>query len=361
MAVQILPPIVQVVRLALGRPEASGQLTLLWLLATACEKNLPLDSAVESLAADARGQWQYRLTDFAALLRRGKTVDEAIQLVPGILSPEAVLAVKVGAANGALGKSLRIEAERQSAMQADEQGTSVMGSVMYGCAMLAVLSSVVSFMMIYIIPKFKKIFDDFDTELPAVTQGLISSSDLSSGFGVFILTPVVLFAVTLPALWLMSLLGVGVRFPAFLNVTRFFPRLDVGPILRQLGTVVAEGKPLVEGLEVISTQHHNTSTWKRMSQVYEDVKAGESPWATMQQHKLLRSRERHLLESAERVGNLGWALQLLGRQIEDRQDHVIKSALQFIRPISIAITGLFVGWVAIAMFAPLLKLLNDLA
>jgi type IV pilus assembly protein PilC len=361
MAIQIAPPIVQVVRLALGRPEASGQLTLLWLLATACEKNLPLDAAVDSLAADARGQWQYRLTDFAALLRRGKTVDEAIQCVPGVLSAEAVLAAKVGAANGALGKSLRIEAERQSAMQSDEQGTSIMGSVIYVCGMLAILSSVVGFMMIWIIPKFKKIFDDFGTELPSVTRGLINSADLNNNFGIFILSPLVLFAVTLPALWLLSLFGIGVRMPAFLNLKRLFPRLDVGPMLRQLGVVVAEGKPLVDGLEVVSTQHPNTPTWRKMSQVYEDVKSGESPWATMQHHKLLRSRERHLLESAERVGNLGWALQLLGRQIEDRQDHTIKSALQLIRPFCIAITGLFVGWVAIAMFAPLIKLLNDLA
>lgn len=360
MTVQILPPIINVFRLASGRPEPSGQLALLWLMATACEKDLPLDSAIDSLAADARGRWKFMLEDFAALLRRGISVDQAIQRVPGLLPPEAVLAAKVGAANDALGGALRAEAERQSIMLADDHSVSIVGSMFYLCGLVAFQMSVVSFLMIWIIPKFKKIFDDFDTELPQVTQSLISASDWGKHYGVLILTPFILSVVVLPALWLLSCMGVRLRSPS-LNLRRFFPRMDVGPILRQLGVVVSEGKPIVDGLQVVSTQHANTGTWRRMSQVYESVRSGEDPWGMMQYQRMLRPRERSLLESAERVGNLGWALQLLGRQIEDKQDHAVKTALQFIRPVCIVAIGLFVGWVAIAMFTPLVKLLNDLA
>lgn len=358
MAVQLLPPIINVLRLAFGKPEPSGQLSLLWLMATACEKDLPLATAVEALAADAKGDWKFKLLDFADLLRRGMSIDQALQRVPNLLPAEAVLAAKVGAANGTLGKALRTEAERQSNMLSADVELSLMGSLFYVCGMLAIQGAIVAFLMIKVIPKFKRIFDDFDIELPAMTQSLIESSDWSRSYGLIILVPVAVGALTLPALWLMSVMGIRHR---SLALQRLFPRLDVGPILQQLGVVVSEGKPITAGLHVVSTQHPNTATWKKMSYVYEAVKAGEQPWVMMQDQKLLSERERHLLESAERAGNLGWALQLLGQQIESRQDHAIKAVLQLVRPICIGIVGIFVAWIAVSMFAPLLKLLNDLA
>ncbi len=355
MAVPVVPQILNVFRMGLGRPEPSGQLALLWLMATACEKDLPLDSAVDALAADAKGRWKFKLEDFAAVLRRGLPVDQAIMRVPDLLPPEAVLAAKVGMASGTLGQSLRVEAERQSEIHESADTSSLFGAIIYMAFVFATLMSVASFVMVWIIPKFKKIFDDFDTVLPSVTTSLIDFADSS---GTALLIPICVGALTLPVLWLLWVLGV--RYPA-INIRNYMPRLDIGAILRQLGVVVDSGKPLLDGLHVISTQHNNQATWKRMSRVYEAVKSGEDPWKMMQYEKLLKKRERGLLESAERAGNLGWALSLLGRQIESKQDYAIRAWLQLIRPICIGIVGLFVAWFAIAMFSPLIKLINDLA
>lgn len=355
MAVPVVPQILNVIRLGLGRSEPSGQLALLWLMATACEKNLPLASAVEALAEDAKGRWMFKLQDFAAILKRGVPVEQAVQMVPDLLPEEAILAAKVGAKTETLGLTLRAEAQRLSSMQENNASQSVFGSMLYLSIVVAVQFAIVTFLMVNIIPKYKKIFDDFDTELPQLTTSLIDFADHS---GLALLVPLCVGALVLPILWVLW--GFGIRYRS-LNLRNWLPRLDVGPILRQLGVVIDEGKPLIDGLHVISTQHPNTATWKKMSRVYEAVQAGENVWKMMQFEKLLKARERGLLESAERAGNLGWACSLLGRQIEDKQDHWILSWLQVIRPISIITVGLFVGWIAVAMFVPLIKLLNDLS
>ncbi|MFK7818926.1 MAG: type II secretion system F family protein [Planctomycetaceae bacterium] len=343
------------VRLALGRPEPSGQLALLWLMATACEKNLPLASAVDALANDAKGQWKFRLQDFAALVRRGTPVQQAIEKVPDLLPPDALLAARVGAASGNLGAALREEAERMAATQAEFETQSVLGAMVYTGAMITLLYLVLGFLMVWVIPKFKKIFQDFGAELPKLTLGLVEFCD---GPGFLLLSPLALCAFSIPFLWLASVFGFRVN---ILNVRNFFPRMDTGPILRQLGVVVSGGKSLTDGLHAISTRHPNTSTWKRMSAVYEGVMAGEHPWVMMQDQKLLRRHERKLLESAERAGNLGWALKLLGRQIESRQDDAVRSVLALMRPLAVLAIGFVIGFAAVAMYIPLIKLVNDLS
>jgi type II secretory pathway component PulF len=324
-------------------------------MATACEKNLPLASAVDALANDAKGPWQFRLQDFAALLRRGTPVHQAIEMVPDLLSPDALLAARVGAASDSLGPALREEAERMALAQSEIETQSVLGSLIYIGAMFSLLSLILGFLMVWIVPKFKKIFEDFNTELPRLTQVLIEFCD---GPGYLLMAPIATFAFGLPLLWLASVFGF--RFNIF-DVRRFFPRLDTGPILRQLGVVVSGGKPLMEGLLIISTQHPNTSTWRRMSAVYEGVKAGEHPWGMMQHERMLKTHERNFLESAERAGNLGWALKLLGQQIEHRQDNAVRSTMALLRPIAIIAVGALVAFVAVGMYLPLIKLVTDLA
>ncbi len=356
MAVQTIPPIVQFVRLMFGRSTPNDQLTLLWLIATSCEQELPLAPAVDSLASDARGQWRHRLEDFASLLRRGTAVEQAVEMVPGLLPPDALLAAKAGAATGSSGETFRLAAERQTQQQADANTSSLLGSVFYVCTMIGCLSSLLTYLIWKVIPKFKKIFDDFGQELPSATKSLISAAD--HPLGPILLIPLAAGAVLLPVLWILWSSGFRYR---SLSISRLFPRLDTGPVLQQLGVIVERGKPLTDALYVLSTQHHNTRTWRKLSRVYEGVKAGEECWSVFQQEKLLTARERQLLLSAERTGNLGWALQTLGRQIERNQDNRIYTWLQLVKPVCICILGLVIGFVVVALFVPLIQLTESLA
>ena len=313
MAIQMAPPIIQVARLAMGRPTPGDQTTLLWLIATACEQNLPLAPAVDALSSEARGAWRDRLEDFAALLRRGVAVEDAVARVPGLLPAEVLLSARTGARTDSLGPQLRLAAERQTRQQSDAQSASLGGAIFYIAAIVFVLIAFILYMSYRILPRYRAIFRDFEVELPRITQTLIEIADS----GLFLLVPLLAFAGLFPLLWLLW--SSGARYQ-LLSLNRLFPRLDVGPVLQQLGVVVERGKNLTDGLAVLSSGHPNTTTWRRLSFVFEGVNAGENCWQLMQQQKLLRPRERQLLESAERTGNLGWALKTLGQQIECKQD-----------------------------------------
>lgn len=353
MAVQVTPPIIQAVRAAIGRPTSGDQLTLLWLIATACEQNLPLAPAVEALSADARGMWQGRLEDFASVLRKGTEVDQAIECVPGLLPPKVVLAAKMGAETDTLGPALRVAAEWQAKQHADANGASLGGAIFYLASIVILLTGFILYTKSKILPRYMDIFGDFGVELPKITMSLVNLAE----DGLLLMVPLLAIAGLFPLLWLLW--SSGARYQ-FLSLNRFLPRLDIGPVLQQLGVVVDGGKSLTEGLKVLSTQHPNSTTWKRLSFVFEGVSAGGNCWDLMENQKLLRPRERQLLESAERTGNLGWALQMLGQQIERKQDVRGYALMQFVKPIGLCILGGFVAFVAIAMMAPMIKVISDL-
>ena len=354
MALQVMPPIVQVARLVFGRPTPGDQLTLLWLIATACEQELPLAPAVEALSTEARSAWRGRLEDFAALLRRGVGVAQAIERVPGLLPPDAILAAKVGAETDSLGPALRTAAEWQAQQFHDAQSPSTGGTIFYVAAVIAVMVSVILYTSYEVLPRYYKIFEDFGVELPEITQTLIALIDASQ----LLLIPMLSCALLLPVFWLVW--SSGARFQ-FLSPRKYLPRLDIGPVLQQLGVVVEDGKNLTDGLRVLASQHPNATVWRRLSFVFEGVTAGENCWLLMQKKRLLRTRERQLLESAERTGNLGWALKTLGQQIERKQDARGSAMLQLVKPICICALAIPVLFFGVAMIVPIIKLISDMS
>ena len=87
----------------LDRAAASRRGALLWVLAIAVEKQLPLVPVLEAFADDSRGLWRTRTLELAAALRSGVSLPDALQELPGVVPHSAVLAARVGAAAEGVG------------------------------------------------------------------------------------------------------------------------------------------------------------------------------------------------------------------------------------------------------------------
>ena len=81
----------------------------------------------------------------------------------------------------------------------------------------------------------------------------------------------------------------------------------------------------------------------------------------MAQEKLLNQREAALLRSAQRAGNLPWALEALGTRFEQRWQFRLMFWMEFVRPAVLIVLGLIVAVFDLAFFLPLVKLINDLS
>lgn len=349
-------PIAHILSSLFGANHSARRATLLWVLAIATEKQMPMVNALDALADESDGTWQHKIEDFAAMIQSGTPMAEAAASVPGLLSDESIMAIRAAAESGTLVDALRSEAERVSNRR-EFTNHKLLQTVIYVAATVGVAFMVISFVMVYIIPKFKKIFEDFGIELPRITCLLIDISDFTLNFW-FLLMPFYFLFMggIIFYCFRAAKSGGGGTYLSFL-----MPRLASGSLLRCLSHVVDAGRPLAPAIDSMATHHPSRAVYRKLSLVFDDVDSGDNCWESMQVHGLLKSREVAVIRSAERAGNPGWAMRHVGHEIDRRFTHRAELATELVQPIALLMLGMAVGFVVIALFMPVLKLINDLS
>lgn len=344
-----------------GKRRAAQGATL-WHLAISVDKGLPLDEEVMALADGFSGRARLLLDNLADLLSEGLPLPDALRKVPGVVPSSAVLAAQMGQASGKLGESLRDAAVRYTAAHrwGGLQSSSSPGVVVwYFLALPNIALSIVGFLMYWIIPKFKKIFEDFGTELPAITVSLIGVTDFIVNY-FYLLFPIwVLPVVLLFYVGIGPFLGWTELVPAFLG--RWLQRFNSPDILKNLSRTVDAKFSLEQGLRTIAESHVFNSTRERVEQIRHAVEQGQNPWDAFAEARLINSRESSLLKSAEKVGNLPWALNQLADSIDRRNSYRWQAFSEVAQPAAVLLIGLSVLFICVAMFMPLVKLLHDLS
>jgi type IV pilus assembly protein PilC len=225
--------------------------------------------------------------------------------------------------------------------------------------------TVTTFIMYYIIPKYKVIFAGFEIPLPALTERMIAISSASANYWylVILAVPAALLVVWTGTGFALDMLGLGPgwgRRPFALSM-RLLPRLKTPPLLRCLAVCIEAGRPIDQALGSLSENHPDVSFRGRLSQIFSEVSRGDECWLTLSACGMLRRGEMGLLEAAQRVGNLPWALRSIADNIERRALQRFYLAVQFIDPALTLAVGLLVGAFCTGMFLPLTELLNRLS
>ncbi len=339
---------------------SSSQSSLLWMLAVAAEKGTPLVEEIDALAEDARGGQRKRLRDLADMLRAGIPLPEAVENVPGLFPPQVSFAVRTGSETGRLGPALRAAAEGLSSAYEEEQNANKM-FLFYCVFLFLVLLSITNFLMYYIVPKFEAIFRDLGVNLPESTETFFSISRLYVNY-FFLATPLMCGAVLL--FFFVSLWGMfgGMRFveiPHF--VIRLFPRLESATLLRNLSLAVDSGRPMVDAISLSAYYYPRPTLRGILAQIEVAVRHADDSFAQLQQHRLITRSEELLLRSAERVGNLSWALKNVADTIERRNWYRFRLLAEFFKPLVILAFGLLVMCVTVCMFMPLIRMIDVLS
>jgi protein transport protein HofC len=350
-----------VVTTTAGRRRAAQGATL-WHLAISVNKGLPLDEEVGALADGFSGRTRLRLDKLADLLSEGLSLPAALEGAPGVVPPSAVLAAQMGLESGTLGEALRDAATRYTTAHrwGGLQSSSSPGVVFWYFLVLPNIAiSIVGFLMYWIIPKYKKIFEDFGLALPAITVTLIGASDFVVNY-FYLFFPIWILPVVL-----LLYVGIGPFFgwtefvPAFLG--RWLQRFNSPDILKNLSRTIAAEFPLEQGLRTISEKHNFGRTRERVEQIRHGVEQGQNPWDAFAAARLINRRESSLLKSAEKVGNLPWALNQLAHSIDRRNSYRWQAFSELAQPAAVLLIGMTVLFICVAMFMPLIKMLHSLS
>lgn len=340
--------------------QKANQAELLWLLATAVKASRPLADEVEAYAAGTRGWRRRRLFVLADGLRDGNTLSE-IAVPQGLLPTSVTMQLHAGVETQTLPAALIDAAQRMIRELNDEQSTTPGSTALViPTVLIPITVLIVGFVMYYIIPKFKRIFDDFGTELPGLTITLIQLSDLFVNYWYLAAAPLFYLCLFGCAVYIITIKS-GWQAAYQMTVGRVFMRCHTPDILRALSQSVALGVPITRALAPISRYARPYSLRRRISRVISAIEHGTPGWRALHSAGVLTFYETAALESAERVGNLPWALESIASSLERRLSFRIRVLLEFLGPLLIVAIALVIGMIVIAIFLPLIKLLNDLS
>lgn len=341
-----------VLAMAFNRRRRAEQDALVATLAVAASRLIPLVPAIEAFAMERRGVTASRAWRLARLLETGRSLPDALGEAGGLVSPEALVMIRVGQQAGALAPALRETAAFDAMDRA--AWNQVMGRVTYLGFLLSFGIAVFWFMALKITPALAKIFDDFGAELPGLTQAVNAAGRMALNSGLVVLLAIVL----VPLFVYLVLRYIGwIRWdlPGFGFLSR---RLDSALILEALSLVARQAQPLPAAIEALAEQYPRRSVRKRLRRVAANVSAG-TDWAeSLSAGRLITADQQAVLQSAQRVGNLPWALREMADSSRRRAAYRAQVWVQFLFPLVILVYAAVVGLFVVSYLLPLARLIE---
>jgi type IV pilus assembly protein PilC len=291
----------------------------------------------------------------------GNTLSEAMAKQPRCFDNLYVNMVKAGEAGGALEVILQRLAEFKERAQSLKR--KVQGAMIYPAAVVSVATLIVGFIMYFIIPKFKKIFEDFGTELPGMTVLLITMSDVIVRY--FYLAPAIPFALYM----LLKLIRknktgafivdwIALRIPL---MGKIIEKTIVARTARTLGTLIASGVPILEGLIIARDTAGNAVFVRAFQNIYNAIREGESMAVPLKEARICDDMVVNMVDVGEETGALDTMLYKIADVYDEEVSVLVDGLVSMLEPLMVVALGLIVGFIVIALFMPLIKLLNDLS
>jgi type II secretory pathway component PulF len=343
----VLAPIVVLRRLWGPRKE-----TLVWVLALASRRGMPLGPGLEAFADLCRGGYRFKVRRLASLVEQGVSLPDAIDRVPGLVWAEARVAVRVGWESNRLAEALDDLLAARAARRPIGEGLAWRAG--YLLVVLAAAPLLAAYFAQAVVFPLKDIYDSYDLSLPLVSQWMIRVSRRWDMTGASALLVVTVFAA-------IGLAAVA-RLLAYLPiVNRLWRPRHVAALLRSLATVMESRRPLAEALKSLAASDPHGWARRRLRAIARRVEAG-GDWAeALRASGLVGRAGLAVLRSAARAGNVPWALRELAARGERRLDDRLRVLLQVGHVLAVLAVGGVVALVAVGYIAPLAALIEGMA
>jgi type IV pilus assembly protein PilC len=235
----------------------------------------------------------------------------------------------------------------------------IKSALFYPIAVVVVAGIVVSVMMLFVIPEFKKVFESFGADLPAPTQIVIAMSDYFVAnwyivFGIMGATAVGLSMAYKRSEKAQNTLDrVILQVPVIGDVIR---KATIARWTRTLSTMFAAGVPLVEALDSVGGASGNNVYKVATKQIQSDVSTGTSLTVAMQGAKVFPTMVVQMVSIGEESGQLDSMLSKVAEFFEQEVDDAVAGLSQLLEPLIMVFLGTVIGGLVVAMYLPIFKL-----
>jgi type IV pilus assembly protein PilC len=327
------------------------------------DAGLPLVQCLEILASQQENRtFQKVLTGTRSAVEGGSNLSTAMKQYPKVFDPLYSNMVEAGETGGILDtilQRLSTYIEKNVKLKA-----AVKSALIYPIGVLSIAGAVITLLLWKVVPIFATLFAGLGVDLPLPTKIVIALSHfVGSIFGLLIFVSLIAGIFGLK-IWYGTPGGrfvldtIVLKLPVLGILMR---KIAVARFTRTLGTLIASGVPILEGLDITAKTSGNAVVERALNQVRKSLEEGKSLTEPLKESEVFPGMVTQMIAVGEQTGAMDAMLQKIADFYEDEVDVAVKDLLTALEPIMIVFLGLVVGGVVISMYLPLFSLIGKLS
>jgi type IV pilus assembly protein PilC len=345
-----------------GRVKPKVLTTFTRQLATLVDAGLPLLRGLRVLEKQERNvTLRDILGQLALAIEGGSTFSEALAQHPKVFNRLFVNMVKAGELGGVLEVVLKRLAEFSE--KAQKIKGKVKAAMFYPVAVLIVALGIMVLLLTFVIPRFQGVFEGMNIKMPRFTLIVLGISaavkdhffETSLGVAAVVVVFMLCIRTRIGRLaWDKFKLKVPVMGPVVSKVA-------IARFTRTLGTLVSSGVPILQALTIVKETAGNVIIANAVNGVHESVKEGETITAPLEASGVFPPMVVSMVDVGEQTGALPEMLLRIADNYDEEVDNAVSAMTSLLEPIMIIFLAVLVGSIVIAMFLPLIQMINTLS
>lgn len=347
--------------LAIGGVSMRQLTTFTQQLATLQDAGLPIVRSIRILEGQLKPSLlKNTLMDVAEDVESGATLSEAMGKHPRAFDRLYVGMIKAGEAGGVLDTILdRLSHFMEKSLRLRKK---VVGALIYPVVVTVVAVGILAGIMNFVIPAFQKMFKEVGVSLPIMTEILLAVSDVVQNYwyllpGIPVVIVLIWKGISSTPKGKYMLDKLLLYMPVFGTIIH---KSTISRFARTLGTLIASGVPILDALSITREATGNDVVAKAIDDVHTSIREGESIAKPLQESGVFDDMLVNMIDIGEETGELDKMLVKIADNYDDDVDVAVESLTSIIEPILIVGMGGAVGFIVIALFLPLIELIQKL-
>jgi type IV pilus assembly protein PilC len=328
--------------------------------ATMIDAGLPLVQALDILSAQVENKTLARaLSIIKSDVESGSTYADALRKHPKVFTDLYANMVAAGESGGILDTILnRLAAYIEKAMKLKKK---VKGAMIYPIVVSTIAVGVIAVIMIFVVPTFSKMFTSMGGTLPLPTLLVMKTSNFLAGIGGLILLILLVALIVAYTQIRKTEGGRRVTDAIFLKLPIFgvlLKKVSVAKFTRTLGTLISSGVPILDGLEITAKTAGNKIIESAVLDVRSAVSEGKTLAEPLMKSKVFPPMVTHMISVGESTGALDAMLSKIADFYDDEVDNAVNNLTAMMEPMLMVFLGGAVGFIVVAMYLPIFKLIT---
>lgn len=325
------------------------------------EAGLPLLEAIETLAHKQQNtQTKEVYAKLTRLLREGRPLSQAMQEMHGVFPALYIATIRASEKTGDLQQALTRYLTYQA--QLDKVRNKVTNAAIYPALLMIVGSLVILFLMVYVVPRFSKVYEDLGKDLPLLSRMLMGWGKFFEAYsGAIILGAILLLIAAVYALtrnrvrdWIQQKIW---QIPAVGEHLRLY---QLARMYRTLGMLLNGGIPLVNALDMVAGLLSQPSMQANLLHARQRISEGRVISESMKECHLTTEVAYRMLRVGEHSGNLGEMMDRIAKFYDEEIAHWMEWFTRLFEPLLMLFIGLVIGGIVLLMYLPVFELAGSI-